>query len=257
MPKTAKIDLHSLRNAEHIHFHSEILKSVDENLADELGISAAREKYAAAFAREKRVFNQGRSYASTPQLKAKKKLQTQIFQYIKQTLRANGFSTNEARQTASRELQRCMAPFAMAYTRSNAVAAAEIAKLVAVFQKEECRAWLETLGLTEAVGELAEANAAFNAACVERADEHHERISREKMKAVRPEVDSAYEELMEALRAIRLVNSFAAEKNPVAETRITPILDLACALLLQLEDARTRRRRGNAAKKPPEPKDST
>lgn len=206
MKLTLKANLNNGRNTEHFFFHSNVLAILTEEKAAKLGIAPQRKAYATLFDREDIAFRQSAKLKLTNEIEEKDKVRDGLLAYINSLVNTNLACPLADKRKAAEEISFVLNTYADAGRKPLRENTALVHNLVGDLQKEACAPYLATLGLTELVQQLKEANDDFLATFNSRADDRFVRDSADKMKEIRPQVDEAYRTVTAAINALYQVN---------------------------------------------------
>lgn len=230
-----KFDLHNPRNAEHYQFHSDILGIITQEFATTQGIGILHDNYRELFDTENVCFLRNNSYIDTPAIEEADRKRDDLFTYIAQTIESNLKCPIASKAEAAKRLNFYLAPYRKAARKSYAENTAEINDFVEKMKQEGIKEDVETLGLTNDIPELDKANKAFSEIYNKRSAEVLTRTTSDNMKTIRPKVDTAYKELVEAVNALYRVNSLVT-KDSAKEAALGTVIDQANAIIVQLQD---------------------
>lgn len=240
MKEIKNINLAKVRNAEHFQFHADMLAAVTAEFATAQKLNTLRNEYAALFQKEDEAFVQSRALTGTADVEQKDAARDSLYIYLCQMVDTKCYSPLPAEKAAAERLTIRISPYRQAHTKPYAENTALVTNLVTDLQGKDCAADITLLGLTDAVTALKAANEEFNTAYTERSDEKQMRESNEKMKTIRPQVDTAYRTLADAINALYRVNELVT-KDAEAETALGAVMDRMNALILQLNQTLTTR----------------
>jgi hypothetical protein len=222
------------RNAEHYQYHSDALAVLTAVLATKYNIAHLRDAYAALFAQEEEAFAQNQAYEETKVIETKDLKRDNLWLYIKQTIDSKLLSPDAAEVAVAEKLTFAIKPYRTANELPYAENTAQISGFVEDMKREDLAEDIEKLSLTNAVAQLAVANADFNATYTARSNEKLTRVSADSMKTLRPRVDKAFAELTNAINVLYQANELTAK---IAETtaELGNIIDRINALSVQLK----------------------
>lgn len=252
MKEILNSNLNHARNAEHFQFHSDVLAVFTSALAKKHGIEALRETYALLFAQEDATFIQNRAYEATQEIVEKDRTRDELFLYIKQTVDSNLYCPLAEKKAAASKLSFALHPYRSANIRPYAENTAQLTNFVDDLQSSSYASYAATLGLTDAIRQLKEANDAFNAVYAGRSGEKLTRVSTDNMKTIRPKVDNAYQAVASAINALYQVNELVTRTAATSES-LGKIIDGINALIIQLQQTLSWRGAGNKPSAPDGP----
>lgn len=248
-----KFDLSRVRNAEHYQLHDDILRTVTAAFATAQGIAPLREKYQALFDTETTCYLQNRSYQNTTEIETSDKNRDDYFLYISQTIATGKYCPIEAKKEAAVRLGYALELYKDAPRMNYASNTAAVKDFVLKVGEPQYADAIATLGLSDAITALNEANEAFNTLYSSRSSEVLSRNTSESMRTIRPQVDTAYREFASAINALYQVNALVA-KSKETEQAIGTVIDSVNALIIQLQQ--TLSRAGVGAKSNFKPRDN-
>lgn len=234
-----KFDLHNPRNGEHYQFHSDILDIVTPAFVVTHDIETLRNTYKELFDTENECYLSNKNYMETPEIEAADKKRDDLFLYISQTIGTNVRCPVESKAAAATRLNFYLTPYRNAPRKSYAENTAEVKDFVEKMQQDDIKGDIETLGMTNDIVELGNANKAFNTIYNKRSKENLARTTSDNMKSIRPKVDAAYKELASAINALYQVN-FLVTKNSSKETSLGTAIDEVNAVILRLQETLSR-----------------
>lgn len=244
MKEILKSNLNNARNAEHFQFHADVLNVLTAEVAQVQNVGSLRETYASLFAQEDAAFIQNQAYEATKEIEDKDRVRDDLFLYAKQTIDSNLLCPLPAKKAAAEKLTFALRPYRSASSRPYAENTAQISNFVGDMQSTEYAPHVATLGLTEAIQQLGEANDTFNSVYSGRSGEKLTRASNDNMKAIRPKVDNAYRTLASAINALYQVNELVTRAPATAES-LGKVIDGVNALVIQLQQTLSHRGAGS------------
>ena len=234
-----KFDLSRARNAEHYQLHDDILRTVTTAFATAQGIASLREKYQTLFDTENNCYLQNRSYQNTTEIETADKNRDDYFLYISQTIATGKYCPIATKKEAAVRLDYALEPYKDAPRMNYASNTAAVKDFVLKISDPQYADAVATLGLSDVITALNEANEAFNTLYSSRSSEVLSRNTSESMKTIRPQVDAAYREFASAINALYQVNALVA-KSKDTEQAIGTVIDSVNALIIQLQKTLSR-----------------
>lgn len=246
MKEISEVYMSRGRNAEHFQLHASILGAVTETFATAYRISAVRQKYAEAFAREDEVYLLNQAFANTKEMDAEDRVCDSLFTTVNTTVAAYKNWPVEAKRTASEKLAFALKPFKGANGKPWAENRAMVTNCLQVLRGDACKAYVAELGLDEILALLEASNNRCNALMADQLEEKRSREAADNLKKIRPEVDSAFELLRKAINAIYLMNSLT-DQNAATEAEVGAMIDTVNKFLLGYSATLSRRKAGTKA----------
>lgn len=217
MKTIISIPFKSLRNDEHIFFHTEVLKVFTVEVATKYGIGQQRSVYNAAFESEQSGYKAKRSYASTEQIADADKGRDDVDQYLKGDIENKRRSPIPEVRSAANTLWHEVLPYVDSHRLNYDANTAQVTKLISVLRQPENAALVEQLGLTEIVNMLETANNTFLDLYSSRSEEEFERVNQTKMVTSRPITDNGYNQAMDAIVTLYKANELVAKDETTRE----------------------------------------
>lgn len=239
------------RNAEHYRLQEALLKAVPVDFATKYKLTALRDMYLTLFEKEDSIYLQTNGFIDTKELADKDVVRDRLFRLVRLTIQSKELSLEEAEAQAAAKLAFLMKPYNLAASKPDAENTAMVSDCVKKLQSDEYRPFVQTLGLTDAVAALKEANEAFDALYSHRADEKRVKTVTENLLEIRPQVDAAFLELSKAINALYTV-SVMIDKDAEKEAEIGSVIDAVNAEILQFTETLSRRGAGAKAKVDPD-----
>lgn len=226
------IPLYEMRNLEHYQLCANVKETVTPELAEQLHLTPLLVPFLKLYAVEERRTLERRAYKDTGAIKEADRKRDELFLFMKQSIETAMLLPIEAKKQAAQRLHFAQSPYHGAARRSYMQETAFITDYVQKMREETNAADIETLGLTEVLGLLDEANERFRALYNERSGEIMKRDTLETVREVRPKVDEALMQLIYGINALYIVNEL---KEKDAETRDTLgcIIDLINSDIIQ------------------------
>lgn len=234
-----KFDLSRPRNGEHYQFHTDILDILSSAFVTTHGIVTLRDTYKELFEIENECYLRNRNYMETPEVKAADKKRDELFLYIAQTIETNIHCPVKSKEEAATRLYFYLTPYRNAPRKSYAEKTAEVKDFAEKMQEGDIEEDIETLGLTNDIVELDNANKAFNTIYNKRSKESLARTISDNMKSIRPKVDAAYKELASAVNSLYQVNTLVT-KNSTYGASLGTAIDEVNAVILRLQETLSR-----------------
>lgn len=235
------------RNAEHYNLQQSLLKAAPAEFATKYKLAELRDIYAALFDKEDDVYLQNRAFADSEEVQASDTNRDGRFSLYNLSLKVKKLSNNKEDEEAVNKLLFVGKPYARASSKPYAENTALIDDLVKKLQSDEYAGYVEKLGLTAVVADLKEANDNFAAIYSRRASEKLTREVGDKLKELRPQVDTAAANYFEAINALYLVNEMI-EKDASKTAEIGAVIDAVNAEILQFSQTLSRRGVGSKSK---------
>ncbi len=215
--------LTNARNIEHLYFHGEVLGVLSAELAERFGFAEERANYLRLYHIEEKSVEKRRGFYHTRFVKEADRNRDRLVVYTREIIRANRNSPSEAMREAAKVLAYVIAPFEKSTTEGYG-ASSLVGKMVERLQMEPNAQHLATLGLTEAVEQLAQANARYEEVHQERVEEYQRQRQIPTSKVIRLQVDRALRACSKAVNALYLANAMVA-KDPEVEALLSGVID--------------------------------
>lgn len=239
------------RNAEHYGLQERLLAIITAAFAVKFKISGFRDNYDKLFTKEDELYLQSVAYADTKTIEEKDAFRDQRLRYVELKVQSGLLSLVTAEAEAAKTLDFVMNPYRGASSKPFSENTAMVSDLVKKLQSSEYAPAVEVLGLTAAVAALKTANDDFEVVYSHRADQKLVRETSDKLKAVRPQVDTAFRQLAEAVSALFLVAE-SIEHDAAKAAEIGAVIDAVNAQILQFSETLSRRGVGGKATISPE-----
>lgn len=209
---------HNAPNALHAQWVTKTLEVVPQEKADELGFGEQRKAFGTVANQELTCFKPEKSYLDTPEVKESDDGRDDTYYFYKQIARAYANYCPDAEKKAAGEIVN------HAFDEAGEVAKLEMGSqtstmtdFVEKLRKEPYISALTTIGMEEAPDKLEAANKKFDTVYSKRAAEEYSRASTFTMKALRPEVDKAFNEMAKAINALYTVNEMVTKDEEKRE----------------------------------------
>lgn len=225
--------LTNARNREHLFFHSEVLATISEELAERFGFAAERTAYTQLFSIAEKAAERRRGFYATTAVRKADKERDGLATYARQIARANLNSPSEAMREAAKVVIYVMEPFKKSNTQNDDANSGDVGKLVERLQAEPVAGCVATLGLTETVRLLGEANDRFVKLQEQRMAEYYERLQTPLPRVIRPQLDRALRKCVKTLNAMYVANALVG-KDPEVEALLSGVIDNVNAAWLRL-----------------------
>lgn len=239
------------RNPEHFQLHHDMLETITVEFVTAFGIPQLREEYQRLFEIENDCYLRNKAFQDTPELQAADGKRDNLFLYSSQTISTAELSPVEAIAQAGKRLAYQLVPYKDAPRLSYASNTAAITDFVEKMRETANAADIETLGLTQAIDALDEANKEFNRIYAGRSSELLTRASSENMKSIRSQVDAAFKQVASAINSLYQVNELVTKDTEKGQT-LGNMIDSVNAILYQLQ---TTLSRAGVGSKPTAPED--
>ncbi|OUO51447.1 hypothetical protein B5F77_10480 [Parabacteroides sp. An277] len=212
------IPLYEMRNLEHYELCANVKETVTPELAEQLHLTPLLTPFLEWYAVEEERTLERRAYKNTDAIKEADRRRDELFLVMKRSIETAKLLPIEAKKQAAQHLSFVQKPYLGAARRSYMQETAFIRDYVEKMRDEANAADVETLGLTEILGLLEEANSHFSDLYNERSGEILKRNESETIQSVRPKVDEAFKQLVYGINALYVVNEL---KEKDTETRDT------------------------------------
>ena len=228
--------LYLARNDEHFWAHGKLIGTLTDEFVEAQGIGMLHAEYKRRYGIEDDCYITNKDSKATPEIVAADEKQDKYFSFISQTIKLSKKSPFEDKQQAATNLEFVLKPYKSAYRLSYLKESAQIKDFIKKLEEEENAADVETLGLTETVATLKEANIAFDELLGTRSAEKRMRKEGETMVSIRPKVDEAFVIIAKAINTFYIMNEWGP-KDAETRTRLETVIDGMNDVLLELETA--------------------
>lgn len=236
------------RNAEHYQFHYNTNGVITAEFAEAQKIADLLTAYTDLFAVEDKAYAQSRGLADTKEVEAKDAVRDNWLRYVFQTIESKRISPYDDEKAAAERLRVKISPYWNCHTKPYAENTADVTNMVDEMLSDDNKADTELLALTDTVNQLKQANEDFDLVYTSRSSEKQRRDAADNMKTIRPKVDAAYRELVQAINALYTVNALVT-KDEATETAIGSVIDSVNAIILQFTETLSIRTARAASKK--------
>ena len=207
-------------------FHNNALDLITKTTPAELHIEALEPAYSQAVGQLAGIVNRQRAYISTAQLADTDKVRDNAVGTISSVVIAYQTTPVEDKRQAAMLLDPQLAAYKGIRQHEYSKETAEIKGMLGVLQAEDNQAAVSLLGLDDEVTALAEANAAFEAAFLGKAQEKSTRMDVEDLESeqVVGQANALYEQITQTVNAYAIVqptdeiNTFIASVNGLVGT---------------------------------------
>ena len=203
----------------HCDYHYQAYGLMTKAGAEVLHIGTLLPAYAELVEMESSIVHRQTTYVSTEQLKAADKARDNAVGVVMKVIQAHCSTTIETKRTAAKALDAMIAPYKGMTEHAYRTETREVAGLLAVLNKEEAKAHIATLNLTEEVAALTEKNADFEAVFNEKLQEEVERLPQKDIdtEELRKQVDAKYAEIIQTVNAYAIVQPTEAIEAFIAQ----------------------------------------
>ena len=202
--------LYRARNAEHYGLYSDIIEAIPAELAEKYQLTPLHSVCVNVFGIENDCHLRNQGYKNTEAIEAEDKKRDDLLLALAQTVEAYTRLPIAEKAEAAKRLNFLLKPYRDAYRLPL------------------------TLGLTEMVTLLDEANKSFNALYKGRSGEILVRSTSDTMKTIRPKVDAAFSQLFDAVNGLYIVNELTT-KDATKRQELGKVIDDINSLLIQLQ----------------------
>ena len=226
--------LYRARNAEHYGLYSDIIEAIPAELAEKYQLTPLHSVCVNVFGIENDCHLRNQGYKNTEAIEAEDKKRDDLLLALAQTVEAYTRLPIAEKAEAAKRLNFLLKPYRDAYRLPLAQETANIRDFILKMKEEENATDIETLGLTEMVTLLDEANKSFNALYKGRSGEILVRSTSDTMKTIRPKVDAAFSQLFDAVNGLYIVNELTT-KDATKRQELGKVIDDINSLLIQLQ----------------------
>ena len=241
------------RNAEHWYLYDRLIALITVVFVTKYNLGVFFDKLKELFARESEAYSAITKSASTEVIADKDKARDSGLRRVDLGVQYGLYSDQSAEVEAAKRCMIVLDAHRGASEKSYAENTAEVADVVERFQSDEYAADIARLNLTEAVESLKQLNDDFQTAYSGRTPERYARVSGDKMKTIRAEVDAAYADVADAINAIYIVAAYL-EPNAENAAEIQALADALNAEIYQFGLTLSRRGVGSVTE-PADPSD--
>ena len=242
------------RNAEHWYLYDRLIALITVVFVTKYNLGVFFDKLKELFARESEAYSAITKSASTEVIADKDKARDSGLRRVDLGVQYGLYSDQSAEVEAAKRCMIVLDAHRGASEKSYAENTAEVADVVERFQSDEYAADIARLNLTEAVESLKQLNDDFQTAYSGRTPERYARVTGDKMKTVRAEVDAAYADVADAINAIYIVAAYL-EPNAEDAAEIQALADALNAEIYQFGLTLARRGVGSVTEVPADPSD--
>lgn len=228
------IPLYEARNLEHHQLNNDVREVLPPELAEQLHLTPLLTPYLEQCDKEDECVLINRAYEDTAAIKEADHRRDQLFLYMTRYIRTAQLLPIEAKKKAADRLAFVQKPYLGAMRISYMGESGTISSYVQRMKAEEYAADIETLGLTETLALLDEANEQFETLYAKRSGEIHKRVKTGTMRSIRPKVDEAFKQLVEGINALYLANELK-EKDPATREALGEVIDKINSYIHQLK----------------------
>lgn len=225
-----------VRDAEHYHYHENVLKAISPMLAKEYKMEDLRYTYEKLFKREESAFMRDRAFEETKDIQAADKKRDELFCFIKRTIDLMKYNPDPAIKANWGILDKGISQYRNAHRRSFLENTTMITLFIKEMKKEQYADALKTLDLLKVFDLLRDANNKCEVLYNERQSTKLKRNDEEKMRKIRPQVDKVFFEMVKFINAIYLV-SHAITKEEQVLSEMGKIIDQVNSLTSKLMSA--------------------
>ena len=203
----------------HNDFHCKAYSKMKAAGAQALHIENQLPTYGELVELESTIIRRQTAYVSTKQLNDMDKERDNAMGVILNIITAHKTNMIEEKSKAAHALDAKVAPYRNIRYHEKRTETREVAGLLAVLNKEEAKAHIATLNLTEEVALLAEKNAAFEAVFNKKLQEEVERLPQKDINTeeLRKQVDEKYAEIVQTVNAYAIVQPTEAIEAFIAQ----------------------------------------
>ncbi len=236
---TIPFPLSKARNGEHYQLQRDVMSVVTPEFAEAQYLMPFYTPYEQVVSNENYCYLNNLGYMKTEDIATGDKKRDKLFTFIVSTVSTSLRSPIEEVAAAAKRLDFVLKPYKGCNELGYARETAAIADFVEKMKEEANAADAATLGLTEILPMLDEANEAFNTLFKVRAGELNVRTNSQNMRTVRPKVDKAFTRLITAINALYLANELK-DKDEAMRTALGTAIDQINSYLTQLQVTLTR-----------------
>lgn len=213
-----------VRDAEHYHYHENVLKAITVQIAKEYKMEDLRLLYEKLFKREENVFMRNRAFEETKDIQAADKKRDELFCFIKRTIELMRYNPDPQIKAHWNVLDNGLNPYRNAHRKSFLENTTMITLFIEEMSKEQYAEALKALDLVKIFDLLGDANKKCEDLYNERLNSKQKREGEDKMRDVRPEVDKVFFNIIKFINAVYLVSVKITKEDQVLK-EIGDIID--------------------------------
>lgn len=234
-------------NAEHWNLFDRLFSVITPDFALKYKLMPLYEPFADTFARERETYSMVRKFAKTAEIAEADKTRDRGLRQVDLGIEMGLLDTDPDVVEAARRCGIVIAAYPKAAKKSYDVNTSAVRAIVERFLSDEYAADIAKLGLTEKVATLKTLNEAFEALYMARVPEEYRRAKGDKMLAIRPLMEKAYEDLADGINAAYIVATII-EPNPEGAAEIEALAKLVNAVIHKFSRTLADRGIGHKAK---------
>lgn len=243
--------LNNARNSEHYLLYSSLSELVTEELATKYGLTTYRERFLTAFAKENNAFVGNQGYIQTETVNEKSTATNLRFRALDLAIQSKQLSLDAEEAAAAKRLAFEIKKYRKTAQKSQTDQLAKMKDLVDLFETDYAED-MATVGVSDLLNDLKSAVTEFKAALYDRSDEQMTRSESETMKSVRPQVESAFEDLATLITALYLVAAYIDNDSEKA-TELETLINSINSCILHFQSTLSRRGIGSTEDKDKDP----
>lgn len=206
-----------VRDAEHYHYHDNVLKAITPITAKEYKMESLRYSYEKLFKREESAFMRDRAFEETKEIQAADKKRDELFCFIKRTIELMKYNPDASIKAYWSVLDEGMSPYKNAHRKSFVENTTMVTLFIEEMKKEQYGEALKSLDLVKVFDLLHDANAKCEDLYNERLSAKQKRNEEEKMRNIRPRVDKVFFDIIKFINAIYLVSHEITKEDQVLQ----------------------------------------
>ena len=213
------------KNGQHVQFVTEIISDVPQEKAQKYGFIVQWNAFSTAGGNEIAYFKQDKAYLDTAEITDSDIFRDLTFAFYRDIIQAYANSCPDAeKQKAGKKLAFAFKETGNAARLDYTSETATLTDLVEKLRNEPYASALTTIGMEEAPDKIEEANEAFRTIYNQRSTEVRQRAMGTSMKSLRQASDKAFDDLVQAVNALYVVNEMVA-KDEETRTDLTQIIN--------------------------------
>lgn len=236
MKEITSAKLSYARNAEHIQYIRDLLEIITADFATNHKIGTLRAALLSLFNQEDAAYATAQALEDTAEIEALDLKRDDLTRFVCMTIEACCYSPEADKKAAAQSLKLNLKPYWGAQSNAYYENTGKVSSMVSdMTDKYGTETGL--LGLTDAVKKLGEANEAFNTAYGARSEVKQTKRDADKLKELRPQVDTAYRSLVKAIDALYQADLITAESAGTdADATLAAAIDKINARAAQLNE---------------------
>lgn len=237
MKKTEKANLSNALNGEHFEHVRSVVEVLEANILESFNLSVQLQQLVNLFKQEDEIYKKVLGEERSKELAKLDKERDDAFRNIMNTITAMQLSPVAATKAVADELAYATKTYKGSNSAKLDVETAQLYNMVQVLKSPTNTPKVTTLGLTEAVNKMNQANEAYREVSAYRDADKSADKALGTMKEIRPQVDEAYFTIMQAIDAIYASNDLSSTPNALEHSASGSIIDAVNNYVMHLNDS--------------------